>query len=286
MAVPILPGNDRLQKPPATIRDSDTLFRHYNQLTASTVVCTRIRLKIGEEHLLTDLAERGVTLIPSATAQLASRSKVFQTRLFSEYMLPGTRAIYDIHTLLETISFYQKQKINRVVLKRERKNGGLGVHIFPDIEDVYNQVTGGVFSLPFVIQPFQPDSRDIRVIILDDYLEAYERRNDCNFRKNLHCGGQSIPVKLNEELISFCREIMARGRFAYAHIDLLLTEKLEYWLTEINLRGGLRGAKISGEIYKKKIESIHERLLSNLRLNKDDSEEDTNPGGRETVQSP
>ncbi|MCK5515616.1 MAG: hypothetical protein KAI39_01985 [Desulfobulbaceae bacterium] len=254
-----------MQGPPETIRDNDTLFRYYNQLSASTVVCTRIRLKTGEEHLLTDLAERGVTLIPSATAQLASRSKVFQTRLFSDYMLPGTCAVYDIHTLLEAIPFYRKQKINQVVLKRERKNGGLGVHLFPDIEDIYNQVTGGVFSLPFVIQPFQPDSRDIRVIILDDYLEAYERKNDYNFRKNLHCGGQSTPVKLNEEQISFCREIMARGRFSYAHIDLLLTGEQEYWLTEINLRGGLRGAKIKGDIYRGKIESIHEQLLSNLR---------------------
>jgi len=266
---PTFPEDDLLQDPPETIRDNDTLFRYYNQLSASTIICTRIRLKIGEEHLLTDLAERGITLIPSATAQLASRSKVFQTRLFSDYMLPGTRAIYNAQALLETISLYQKQKITRVVLKRERKNGGLGIHLFPDIEDIYNQVIGGSFSPPFVVQPFQPDSRDIKVIILDDYLEAYERRNDYNFRKNLHCGGQSTPVTLHERQISFCREIMARGRFSYAHIDLLLTGKKEYWLTEINLSGGLKGAKISGETYRRKIESIHERLLSSLRSNTD-----------------
>ena len=254
-----------MQNPPETIRDNDTLFRYYNQLSASTIICTRIRLRTGEEHLLTDLAERGITLIPSATAQQASRSKVFQTRLFGDYMLPGTCAIYDTHTLLETISLYQKQKITRVVLKRERKNGGLGVHLFADIEDIYNQVIGGSFSLPFVVQPFQTDYRDIRVIILDDYLEAYERKNNYNFRKNLHCGGRSIPFSLNKEQITLCREIMARGRFSYAHIDLLLTGKKECWLTEINLRGGLRGAKISGEAYRRKIESIHERLLSGLR---------------------
>ncbi len=254
-----------MQTPPDTIRDNTTLFRYYNQLSTSTIVCTRIRLKVGEEHLLTDLAERGIPLIPSATAQLASRSKVFQTRLFSDYMLPGTFAIYDSQTLLNTISLYQKQEVSRVVLKRERKNGGLGVHLFSDIEDIYNQVTGGAFTLPFVIQPFQPDSRDIRVIILDDYLEAYERKNDYNFRKNLHCGGQSIPVTLDRKQVSFCREIMIRGRFSYAHIDLLLTRSNEYWLTEINLRGGLKGAQISGEVYRKKIESIHEHLLSSLR---------------------
>ena len=254
-----------MQTPPDTIRDNTTLFRYYNQLSTSTIVCTRIRLKVGEEHLLTDLAERGIPLIPSATAQLASRSKVFQTRLFSDYMLPGTFAIYDSQTLLNTISLYQKQEVSRVVLKRERKNGGLGVHLFSDIEDIYNQVIGGAFNLPFVVQPFKPDSRDIRVIILDNYLEAYERRNDYNFRKNLHCGGQSIPFNLSKRQVAFCRKIMARGRFSYAHIDLLLSEKKECWMTEINLRGGLRGAKITGETYRKKIESIHEQLLLNRR---------------------
>jgi len=257
-----------LKDPPETIRDNDTLFRYYNQLSASTIVCTRIRLRVGEEHLLTDLAERGIPLIPSATAQLASRSKVFQTRLFSSYMLPGTCAIYDTHTLLDTISLYQKQKITQVVLKREHKNAGLGVHLFSNIEDIYNQVTGGTFGLPFVIQPFQPDNRDIRVIILDDYIEAYERINTFNFRKNLHCGGHAVPFTLTKEQISFCREIMARGRFSYAHIDLLITGEKECWLTEINLRGGLGGAKISTGAYREKIKSIDEGLLSDLKKNR------------------
>ena len=247
---------------PAVIYDNDTLFRYYNQLSESTVICTRIRLKPGEEHLLTDLAERGVTLIPAATAQLASRSKVFQTRLFSDYMLPGTYAIYDSHTLLDTISLYREQQIKQVVLKRERKNSGLGIHLFSDIEDIYNQATGRAFDFPFVVQPFKPDCRDIRVIILDDFLEAYERRNTHNFRNNLHCGGTSTPFTLSEKQISFCRKVMERGRFSYAHLDLLLSQEGEYWLTEINLRGGLKGAKISGEVYRQKIETIHKQLLA------------------------
>lgn len=251
--------------PPETIRDNDTLFRYYNQLTSSTIVCTRIRMRVGEEHLLTDLAERGIKLIPSATSQLASRSKVFQTRLFSDYMLPGTCAIYNTHALLDAIFLYQKQKITRVVLKRERKNGGLGVHLFSHIEDIYNQVTGGTFALPFVIQPFQPNCRDIRVVVLDDYVEAYERINNYNFRKNLHCGGESVPFTLDRKQVCLCRDIMTRGRFSYAHIDLLLTEEKKYWLTEINLRGGLKGAVISREEYLEKIEHIHEKTLSCLR---------------------
>lgn len=253
-----------MQIPPVIIRDSNTLFRYYHQLSAANIVCTRIRLKPGEEQLLIDLIERGVKLIPSATAQLASRSKVFQTRLLDSYMLPDTCAIYDVHTLLDTISLYQKQKIKQVILKREGKNGGLGIHLFPHIEDIYNHVTGSGFCFPFVVQPFEHNSRDVRVVILGDYLEAYERNNNYNFRNNLHCGGQSTPYTLSKEQVSFCRKIMARGKFSYAHIDLLLTDQGTYWLSEINLRGGLKGAKISSETYREKINNIHERLLSDL----------------------
>lgn len=262
-------GNDSLQVPPAIIRDSDTLFRYYHQLSKTTVVCTRIRLKPGEEHLLTDLAERGITLIPSATAQLASRSKVFQTRLLGTFMLPGTCAIYDTHTLFDAITLYEKHNFKKVLLKRERKNAGMGIHLFPHIEDIYNHVTGSTFSFPFVVQPFHHNCRDIRVVILDDYQEAYERKNNYNFRNNLHCGGQSTPFTLSKKQISFCRKIMVRGKFPYAHIDILLTDQDTYWLSEINLRGGLKGAKISGEEYRGKINSIHEKLLSGIKVSGD-----------------
>lgn len=218
-------------------------------------------MKPGEEQLLTDLAERKITLIPSAVSQLASRSKVFQTRIFSDFLLPFTRAIYDNHSLLHCISLYRKQNISKVVLKRERKNGGLGIHLFSNIEDIFNMTTSGGFQYPFVIQPFQPNSRDVRVILLDDYHEAYERKNKHNFRNNLHCGGKSTPFPLNNRQLSFCRRVMKRGKFPYGHIDLLLSENNTCRLSEINLRGGLRGARITLEDYRKKIQEIHEKLL-------------------------
>lgn len=218
-------------------------------------------MKPGEEHLLTDLLQRGLRLIPSATSQLASRSKVFQAKIFSEFMLKGTLPIYDSHGLLSASSSYHQQGIERVVLKNDRKNGGLGVHVFNNIEDLYNLVSGGAFPFPFVIQPYQEQHRDIRVIILGDYIDAYERTNPNNFRKNLHCGGESTPFTLSDEHLSFCRQVMERGQFPYAHLDLMLTDDGNFWLTEINLRGGLKGAKISGRQYQENLDNINERLL-------------------------
>ncbi len=253
-----------MKDPPALILDNQTLFSCYQQLNKNDIICGRIRLKPGEEHVLLDLLERGIHLIPSATAQLASRSKTFQARIFSEFMLPGTLAIYDTHALLSASSFYRQQQYTKVIVKHDRKNGGLGVHIFNDIEELYNHAGKGLFSFPFVIQPYQSTSRDIRVIILGDYLEAYERINPHNLRKNLHCGGHASPYGISLQQLDFCRRVMQRGKFPYAHIDLMLTTDGACHLLEINLRGGLKGAKISGREYLNKQAVIHEDLLTDM----------------------
>ncbi len=244
------------------IRDNQTLYSRYQHLRKNDVILGRIRLKPGEEHLLTDLLDRGITLIPSATAQLASRSKAFQARIFSDFMLPDTLPIYDSHALLKASSLYKQRQHSRVILKSDRKNAGLGVHVFNSIEDLYNQVSGGNFPFPFVIQPFENRVRDIRVIILGDYLEAYERKNPYNFRKNLHCGGDSSPFSLSDQQLRFCRQVLQRGNFPYAHLDLMLSSDGECRLMEINLRGGLKGAKIAGKEYQQKLDEIHEKLLA------------------------
>ncbi|MGW8195464.1 MAG: ATP-grasp domain-containing protein [Desulforhopalus sp.] len=246
---------------PTVVRNNQILYSHYHQLQKDDIVCGRIRLKPGEEHLLIDLLERGVQLIPSATAQLASRSKCFQARIFSEFMLPGTLPIFDTHELLKASSSYRRHQYTRVILKTDRKNAGLGIFIYNDIEELYNQASAGGFGFPFVIQPFQTDSRDIRVIILGDYIEAYERTNPYSFRKNLHCGGKSTPFTLSDRHLHFCQKVMARGQFDYAHIDLMLGSADSCHLMEINLRGGLKGAKICGKAYQEKIDALHESLL-------------------------
>ena len=254
-----------MKGPPTIIRNNKTFYTCYQQLKTNDIVCGRIRMKPGEEHLLTDLLERGIRLVPSASSQLASRSKTFQARIFSDFMLPGTLPIYDTHALLSASSVYRQKQFTRVILKCDRKNAGMGVHIFNTIEDLYNHASNGSFVFPFVIQPYHSKSRDIRVIILGDYLEAYERINPYNFRKNLHCGGDSKPFALSRKQLEFCKRVMQRGDFPYAHLDLILTSDGNYHLMEINLRGGLKGAIISGKEYQVKLDKILEELLLQLQ---------------------
>ncbi len=250
---------------PRIITDNETFFASYDQLQAGDIIAVRLRLKAGEEHLLLDLAQRGIHLIPSATAQLASRSKAYQARIFSQYMVPGTTVVYDANQLLTTIPRYNELGFGKVVLKQDRKNAGLGIHLFNTIEEVFNLTLSNSLPYPFVLQPYLAGSRDIRAIFLGDHLESYERDNPNNFRNNLHCGGLSTPHTLSPEQELFCRSIMVRGNFPYAHIDLIIDQHNNHWLSEINLRGGLRGAQIKGAAYQKMIGTLHLRLIADTR---------------------
>lgn len=243
------------------ITDNASLRAQYDELAANDIVVGRVRLKPSEEHILLDLIERGVRLIPSALSQLASRSKCMQTRLFSRFMLPHTLAIHDLNDLVEAVNLYSKNKIKRVVTKLDRRNAGQGIHLWSSIEEIYTQASFGVVPLPFVVQPFYPDCRDIRVIVLDQYVEAYQRHNPHNFRNNLHCGGESSPCELSKEHRELCRAVMARGHFTCAHVDIMVTKEGASFLAEINLRGGIRGAKIDQPDYSARVAAINEKLL-------------------------
>jgi ribosomal protein S6--L-glutamate ligase len=246
---------------PREIKSNAELTACFQELRPGDIVVGRVRLRPGEEHLLFDLAVRGVRLVPSAMSQWLSRSKVFQARILGPFMVPATRPVYDMHDLMQLVTEYGRDGVGRVVCKLDRANGGMGILLFASVEEVYTQTVLGSLCFPFVVQPFVDQARDIRVVLLGDHLEAYQRHNPHNFRHNLHCGGAGTPWHLDSTHLDLCRQVMARGEFPYAHIDLLLTPSGECWLNEINLRGGLRGAQISQRDYLAAVERVHVRLL-------------------------
>lgn len=244
------------------ITDNATLREQYDTLQAGDLVATRVRTTASEEYIFLDLLERGITLFPSALAQLSSRSKAMQVRLFSPFMLPHTYAVHDLHDLMAAMP--SLATAGRIVTKLDRRNGGLGVFLWNSVEEVYSQAAMGTLPFPFVVQPFAAGSRDIRIIILgDDYIEAYWRHNLGNFRHNLHFGGQSTACELTAAQLEICRAVMARGKYPYAHLDLMVTPEGESYLAEINLRGGIRGAQISAPEYAARLAAIHKQAISN-----------------------
>lgn len=246
------------------VRDSATFVEQYNFLGPGDIIVGRLRIKPGEEHILLDLASRQVTLIPSAISQVCSRSKVFQVRLLGQFMLPHTAAVYDKHDIMELVGHYNCQNIGKVVCKLDRANGGQGILLFNSIEEIYNHASMGLLKLPFVVQPFIENVTDVRAVILGAKIEAYTRHNPDNFRHNLHCGGTSAPHELTEVQLRLCKKVMERAQFPYAYVDILIDREGNSWLSEINLRGGLRGAKLSQEDYLTETQRINEQLLDDL----------------------
>jgi ribosomal protein S6--L-glutamate ligase len=255
-------GTEQGSKNTRLITDNDRLRRLYAELGAGDVFLGRLRLRESEENLVADLLSRGVILFPSGLSQLLGRSKVMQATVFAEEMLPGTRAIHDLHELLVLLPEYQRRGVTRVVTKKDRANAGLGINLWSSLEEVFNQASLGGMQFPFAVQPFAENCRDIRVLILGDYLEAYWRDNPHNFRNNLHFGGSSTPAQLDETQLALCRRVMNRGSFPYAHLDLLITDDRQTFLAEINLRGGIRGAAISTGDYRQRLTAIHAKFRS------------------------
>jgi ribosomal protein S6--L-glutamate ligase len=98
------------------------------------------------------------------------------------------------------------------------------------------------------------------VVLGEYYIEAYERVNPYNFRKNLFMGGKANSYELNKKEIEFCKKVMKRGKFPYAHLDLIYIGDKGPYISEISLKGGIKGAKIGHKEYEEIIKRIHQEF--------------------------
>jgi hypothetical protein len=77
---------------------------------------------------------------------------------------------------------------------------------------------------------------------------------------NISMGGENYPHVLDKDIEKFCRAAMEQGKFPYAHTDLQITDDGKYYLSEIALNGGLKGASIS----RKELDQKKQNLIENL----------------------
>lgn len=228
-----------------------TRYRHltqiYHELGPGDAFVGLVPASSMRAGILTDLAARGVRLLPSATAQMLSASKTLQAFLLGAWMIPHTRVITRRKNLLDALGEYGRLGIAAAVTKAEHQHCGHGVRRWNDLEMLYNCMSLDEGHYPFVLQPFVTVATDLRVVMVGDYCEAYARFNPHGFRMNLAAGGNSRPYELQDEQLNLCRRVMARGQLPYAHIDLIITDSGTVCLSEISLAGGLHGARISRE---------------------------------------
>lgn len=233
------------------VRGSRELLQNYDRLGPGDVFVGKVPGGPLRPARLIDLMGRGVDCLPSALSQTLNGSKAAQAEILYAWMPPLTRVIRRRIDLLDAMGPYHRQGVAGVVTKEDRMHCGHGVRRWDSLETLYNMVAFAKSGFPFVLQPFLERFTDVRAIIVGDYVEAYTRSNPDNFRRNLSAGGRSRPytLKANEE--EFCRAVMARGGFPYAHLDLQLLEDGRCFLTEIALEGGIKGARIDRPMLQK-----------------------------------
>jgi len=238
------------------ITSYQSLLRHHSKLKKGDLILTRLPIRPENFPLLFDLREREVICYPSFLSQILSHSKVAQAEILREFMLPHTRVIRNKGELLQVMQ--SPPPYEALVTKRDFANCGLGIALWNSLEEVFKFAGTEVLPFPFVLQPFFKDWVDLRVVVLGErYFEAYLRENPRNFRQNLFFGGKARAYELSQEELGFCQRVMQRGGFPVAHLDLAYVEGKGPYLSEINLRGGLKGARISPSYY--------EELLKELR---------------------
>ncbi len=243
------------------ITNSKELTVRYDELRRGDVFIGKPAAGGLNQSLLIDLLERGVICIPSPLSQIISGSKVVQTLLLNRWMFPDTMVVSRRKTLMDAIGLYNRAGNGPVVTKEDRMHCGHGIRKWDSIETLYSFVSMSESSYPFILQPHIKHFTDLRVIVAGDYVEAYARDNPDNFRMNMAAGGSSRPVELDADKEGFCRAVMERGKFPYAHIDIMVASDGKYYLSEIALNGGIKGARTGrGELEQRKQE-ITERLV-------------------------
>jgi len=244
------------------LRSSTELKERYQDLCSGDIFLGILTYRHIKKSILIDLMERGISCFPSPLSQVLNHSKATQAVVLKEWMLPHTCVITRRADLIEAINTYNRFGIAPVVTKEDQLHCGHGVRKWESIETLYNYLALSEASYPFVIQPFLDNFTDVRVIIAEEYTEAYVRYNPDNFRMNISMGGKNYPYEMNTELLNFCRAAMERGKFPYAHLDIHITNDGVYYLSEIALNGGTKGAKISRKELDQKKQDVLERLVN------------------------
>lgn len=245
-----------MNRPPRLVRHITEFRKHYYELRAGDAVLGTMALHPGEAFKLLDLADRGVAMFPPALAQLLNGSKVAQAEILGEFMVPGTFVAYRLADLTDRLPEFHELFAGEVVSKRDRAHLGLGVGRWPSLEALYSLAGLQPMAYPLVVQPLVAAARDFRVVVVGDYAEAYERVNPHSFRKNLFQGGSSRAAAADPSRMHFCRQVMARGKFPYALLDLLVSPAGATYLSEINLQGGLTGARLNQAEWRRQIAAL------------------------------
>jgi ribosomal protein S6--L-glutamate ligase len=244
------------------IHNNSEFRKKFNHLKKGDAFIGNLVFRPGEEFKAIDLISRGVIVFPSLQAQFLSRSKVLQAEILGNFMLKDTFVAYKSLDIVQHLPAYARH--GEVICKRDSRHLGLGLSKWNSLEDLQSLAAMETLPYPLVVQPFLREARDLRLLIIEDYCEAYEKTNPYSFRKNLAYGGKAFKVEIYPGLEEFCRRIMRRGNFPYAILDVLVDKNDNYHLSEISLKGGLTGSSMGQQEFIRRKKQVNSTFCRNL----------------------
>lgn len=183
------------------------------------------------------------------------RSKDLQSLFFKEHALPG------IPTLLyrgemneglkESLSALSKKE-GKFILKMNRGNQGIGVNILESQKSLQSvlETFHAMKDQRFLIQPYLPHKKEWRLFIIKgEIIAAIEKTlHKEDFRGNSKRSTGKLLKKIPKDLEKIALLAFKHSGLDYAGLDLLLTEKGEILILEINPIPGFEQAEeLSGK---------------------------------------
>lgn len=139
---------------------------------------------------------------------------------------------------------------------------GKGTHVYKcnqeeDVEDWIKQSKKKKrLWYKYVIQEYIPYKRDLRVFVLGDEAVAVMHRipKPGEFKANYSFGGEVEMVELTPEIKSLAEQAAKATVSEFAGVDLLETDRRNYYILEVNRTPGFAGiSKATGQDFGKKI---------------------------------
>lgn len=182
------------------------------------------------------------------------RSKDLQAMFFNEHNLPAIKTLMyrgDMNTNLEQV-IEKLSRDGKYILKMSRGNQGIGVNYLEGQKSLQSvlETFNAMKDQKFLIQPYLSHKKEWRLFIIRGEIIACIEKNLSkeDFRGNAKRSHGKILKKIPAEMQSIAINAFNFSGLDYAGVDILLTDKEELLILEINPIPGFEQAEeLSGK---------------------------------------
>ncbi len=197
----------------------------------------------------------GMKITNPVEALKTFRSKDLQSLFFNEYDLPSIPTILYRGEMTENLEEAISRlggKDQKYILKMNRGNQGIGVNFLESKKSLQSvlETFHAMKDQRFLIQPFIPHKKEWRIFIVKGEVIACIEKTIAkeDFRGNAKRSSGKILKKLPTQLEKIANSAFLASGLDYAGIDLLLSDKGEILLLEVNPIPGFEQAEeLSGK---------------------------------------